>query len=267
MEMNIVGDEDIDHCVLPTEQLPPIGMKKCGPRSASPGSYGNAILSPSPVGDNEETLRTCKVTKGPDFGDVLADWIIEKSQVQNHNGEFPLFNQDLLSSRKDEQLSGQTSLQSPKPSRAGRRGQLFCTLEQSHKYLMASVSESSVNDLAIDLKPQIATYTVQFGRPTRASLLRSAHQSASLSRNIQIEQGLQKRTASIRRRFRNMDFSFLETIPESRFSRHAKRIIRRNIIRDKTLMQKSLITGPQNQLNILEENPQRSAQIHINTVV
>ncbi|XP_018119250.1 uncharacterized protein LOC108717037 isoform X2 [Xenopus laevis] len=121
---------------------------------------------------------------------VLATWIIEKSKIHNHSGELPLFTQGLLSVRKDEQLSGQASLQSPKPSKAGRKGQLFCRREQSHKYLMASVSNSCVNDLSIDLKPQITTYTVQFGRPTRSSLLRSAHQSASLSRTIPIQHEL-----------------------------------------------------------------------------
>ncbi|KAE8604107.1 hypothetical protein XENTR_v10014575 [Xenopus tropicalis] len=118
---------------------------------------------------------------------VLASWIIEKSKFQNHNGEFPLFTKGLLPVRKDEQLSGQASLQSLKPSKAGRKGQLFCRREQSHKYLRASASNSCVNDLCIDLKPQITTYTVQSGRPTRSSLLRSAHQSASLSRNIPIQ--------------------------------------------------------------------------------
>ncbi|XP_071999031.1 uncharacterized protein [Engystomops pustulosus] len=92
----------------------------------------------------------------------------------------------------DEQLSGQPSLQSPKPSRAGREGQLYCRRAQSHRYLMASVSKSAINDPAIDLKPQITSYTVLFGRPTRSSLLRSAHQSAYISSSIPMERGLKK---------------------------------------------------------------------------
>ncbi|XP_069830325.1 uncharacterized protein [Dendropsophus ebraccatus] len=131
----------------------------------------------------EEQLRS---------GNGLADWMIEKSKIQNHNGEYCLFTLGMLSTRKDEQLSGQPSLQSLKPSRAGREGQLYCRRAQSHRYLMASVSESAVNDLTIDLKPQITTYSVLFGRPTRSSLLRSAHQSACVSSSIPVERGLKK---------------------------------------------------------------------------
>ncbi|XP_056419154.1 uncharacterized protein LOC130360632 isoform X2 [Hyla sarda] len=93
---------------------------------------------------------------------------------------------------KDEQLSGQPSHQSLKPSRAGREGQLYCRRTQSHRYLTASVSESAVNDPSIDLKPQITTYSVLFGRPTRSSLLRAAHQSACVSSGIPVEHGLKK---------------------------------------------------------------------------
>ncbi|XP_077149054.1 uncharacterized protein LOC143810029 [Ranitomeya variabilis] len=128
-------------------------------------------------------------------GSALADWIIEKGKIPNHNGEFSLFTLGMLSTRKDEQLSGQPSLQSLKPSRAGREGQLYCRRVQSHQYLMASVSESAANDLAIDPKPQITTYSVQFGRPTRSSLLRLAHQSASVSSSIPMERGLKKNSS------------------------------------------------------------------------
>ncbi|XP_066445937.1 uncharacterized protein [Eleutherodactylus coqui] len=129
-----------------------------------------------------ETLRT--IDKQFKSGNVLADWMIEKSKIQNHNGEFSLFTLGMLSTRKDEQLSGQPSLQSLKPSRAEREGQLYCRRVQSHGYLMASASESAINDLAIDSKPQIITYSGLFGRPTRSSLLRSAQQSACISRGI-----------------------------------------------------------------------------------
>ncbi|XP_063297097.1 uncharacterized protein LOC134585589 [Pelobates fuscus] len=147
----------------------------------------------SPTEEHQEMLRTCRYITELKADEVLPDWIIEKSKVHNHTGEFPLFKQKMLSTRKDEQLSGRPSLQSPKLSKA-ERGQLFNRLEQSHKYLMATMSESSINDLAIDQKPQITTYTIQFGRPTRSSLLRSAHQSASLSRTIPGELELHKRS-------------------------------------------------------------------------
>ncbi|KAM3930944.1 uncharacterized protein RB166_004429 [Leptodactylus fuscus] len=125
-------------------------------------------------------------------GNVLADWMVEKGKIRNHNGEFSFFTLGMLSTSKEEQLSGQPSLQSLKPSRAGREGQLYCRRAQSHRYLMASVSESAVNDLAIDRKPQITAYSVRSGRPTRSSLLRSAHQSACVSSSIPIERRLKK---------------------------------------------------------------------------
>ncbi|KAM4040913.1 uncharacterized protein ACNLHF_012159 [Anomaloglossus baeobatrachus] len=142
------------------------------------------------ISQESGSLKT--LDEQPKSGSALADWMIEKGKIQNHNGEFSLFTLGMLSTRKDEQLSGQPSLQSPKSSRSGREGQLYCRRIQSHKYLMASVSESAANDLTIDPKPQITTYSVQFGRPTRSSLLRSAHQSACASSSIPMERGRKK---------------------------------------------------------------------------
>ncbi|KAM8953136.1 uncharacterized protein RCH25_043925 [Pelodytes ibericus] len=153
--------------------------------------YETITRSHSPTDEHQQMLQACRYITELKSDEGLPDWTIKKSKVQNHTGELPLFKQRMLSTRKDEQLSGQPSLQSPKPSRA-ERGQLFNRLEQSHKYLMASMLGSSVNDPAIDQKSRIATYTVQFGRPTRSSLLRSAHQSASLNRNIPAEHELHK---------------------------------------------------------------------------
>lgn len=154
---------------------------------------GNRVISWSLIGEYEEKINSHKyIQECPKSDEVLEDWIIEKSKIQNHNGELPLFRQGLLSARKDEQLSGQSSLCSPKASKAGREEELFCRRAQSHSYLMATVSESSLSDPSIDRKPQVTTYTVLFGRPTRSSLLRSVHQSACISRSIPVEHRLRK---------------------------------------------------------------------------
>ncbi|XP_078522046.1 uncharacterized protein LOC144791266 isoform X2 [Lissotriton helveticus] len=119
----------------------------------------------------------------------MMKWVLVKNKIQTHNGESTLFNERLLSSRKDEQLSGQCSLWCPKPSRAGMNlpcsnGEYFCTPERSHKYLQASVSETSVMDLTESTWPQNSTYGDRLGRPTRSSLLRTKHQLLSMSRSF-----------------------------------------------------------------------------------
>ncbi|KAM5165135.1 uncharacterized protein ACMZJ9_007566 [Mantella aurantiaca] len=162
------------------------------------GRTGNNGSTGSVIGEDHEKLYSHKyIQECPKSDEILADWIIEKSKIQNHNGELPLFRQGLLSTRKDEQLSGQSSRHSPKASKAGREGQLLCRKTQSHRYLMATVTESSLSDPSIDLKPKITTYTVLFGRPTRSSLLRSAHQSACISRSIPVEHRLRKTSSEV----------------------------------------------------------------------
>ncbi|XP_069071529.1 uncharacterized protein [Pleurodeles waltl] len=119
----------------------------------------------------------------------MMKWVLVKNKIQTHNGESTLFNERLLSSRKDEQLSGQHALQSPKTTKAGMHlpcsnGQHFCRPEGSHKYLQASVSETSVMDLTECTRPQNSTYGDRLGRPTRSSLLRTKHQLLSMSRSF-----------------------------------------------------------------------------------
>ncbi|XP_068089410.1 uncharacterized protein [Hyperolius riggenbachi] len=156
-------------------------------------SFGNRVISFSMPDRKELNLHPqAYIQECPKSNNVLAEWIIKKSKIQNHSGDLPIFRNGLLSRRKDEQLSGQSSHRSPKSSRAEKAGQLFCRRAQSHTYLMATVSESSMSDPSIDLQPQITTYSTLFGRPTRSSLLRSAHQSACLSRSTPVENGLRK---------------------------------------------------------------------------
>ncbi|KAM9316512.1 uncharacterized protein PAF06_007546 [Gastrophryne carolinensis] len=141
----------------------------------------------------EKLYSQTYIKQYPKAHEVLPEWIIGK--MQSYSGELPLFHLGLLSTRKDEQLSGQSSLQSLKPSRAGREVQLYCRRAQSHKYLMATVCESSASDPSINFKPQITTYGPLFGRPTRSNLLRSTHQSACRSGSLPVEHGL-RRTSS-----------------------------------------------------------------------
>ncbi|XP_073529175.1 uncharacterized protein [Phyllobates terribilis] len=194
MEKIAAGDEELHSACLSGQTPLQKGSKNT--YSSSTHINGNNILPYSfnceKADISQESGTFNHLEEQLKSGSALADWMIEKGKIQNHNGEFSLFTLGMLSTRKDEQLSGQPSLQSLKPSRAGREGQLYCRRVQSHKYLMASVSESAANDLAIEPKPQTTTYSVQFGRPTRSSLLRSAHQSASVSSNIPMERGLKK---------------------------------------------------------------------------
>ncbi|XP_072264123.1 uncharacterized protein [Pyxicephalus adspersus] len=181
MEIAGVDDDlDCDDTNLMSSQR---GIKQAYSQS------GSQIFSWSFLGKNEERFYRQECPKSDE---VLADWIIKKSKIENHNGELPLFRQGLLSTRKDEQLSGQSSFYSPKASKPWRVEQLFCRQAQSHRYLMATMSESSLSDPSIDLKPQVTTYTILLGRPTKSSLLRSAHQSACISRSIPVEHRLRK---------------------------------------------------------------------------
>ncbi|XP_073529176.1 uncharacterized protein [Phyllobates terribilis] len=232
MEKIAAGDEELHSACLSGQTPLQKGSKNT--YSSSTHINGNNILPYSfnceKADISQESGTFNHLEEQLKSGSALADWMIEKGKIQNHNGEFSLFTLGMLSTRKDEQLSGQPSLQSLKPSRAGREGQLYCRRVQSHKYLMASVSESAANDLAIEPKPQTTTYSVQFGRPTRSSLLRSAHQSASVSSNIPMERGLKKRTVLTRRLSRNMAYLYLEVNQKYHFLPSAAQIIRRDWI-------------------------------------
>ncbi|XP_041120477.1 uncharacterized protein LOC121323452 [Polyodon spathula] len=135
----------------------------------------SVTILPAPM-FRDDTIPTELETITPKFEDIMTHWVTELNKMQKHSGEAPLFTENLLSAGKDEQLSGQPLLRSPKPLKArttSPEGQLFYRPERSHRYLQASVLESTAYELTEGARPRNATLEPQLGRPTRSSLVRA----------------------------------------------------------------------------------------------
>ncbi|XP_051779285.1 uncharacterized protein LOC114645332 [Erpetoichthys calabaricus] len=148
-------------------------------------------LSQSQACQQMENHNVDHKTHEPSVQHVMANWVMELSKQQKHSGESPLFTEQLLSSSKDEQLSGQPPSQSLKPLKArttSPEGQLFYRPGRSHRYLQASVSESTAYELTEKSRPQSATLNPLLGRPTRSSLLRIKHLALSAACNTSVKE-------------------------------------------------------------------------------
>nr|XP_014347572.1 PREDICTED: uncharacterized protein LOC106704634 isoform X2 [Latimeria chalumnae] len=140
----------------------------------------------SPVSLSGASLSDSPEAAMPKFDEVMAKWAVDVNNVQKHNGEAPLFTERLLSPIKKEQLSGQSSYQSLKPSQIEEampcsEVQLFYRPERSYKYLQASIPESSAYDLSETIRPTKETFEAELGRPTKTSLLRARYSALSYS--------------------------------------------------------------------------------------
>ncbi|XP_058846338.1 uncharacterized protein LOC131697986 [Acipenser ruthenus] len=132
-------------------------------------------ILPAPM-FRDDTIPTELETVTPKFENIMTHWVTELNKIQKHSGEAPLFTENLLSAGKDEQLSGQPLLRSPKPLKArttSPEGQLFYRPERSHRYLQASMLESTAYELTEIARPRSVTLEPQLGRPTRSSLIRA----------------------------------------------------------------------------------------------
>ncbi|XP_053316112.1 uncharacterized protein LOC128483838 [Spea bombifrons] len=185
----VSGENHTDHGRLLTKILSQTGNRNSKSLSVSSARQAESVTRPhSPTDDHQEMLRSCRYITELNSDDAQPDWVVERSKVRV--GELTFFKQNLLSSKQVKQLD-EISLPRLKPSRP-ESGPLYARIEKPHQYLKATLPKSSVNELDIGWKPQITTYNVQFGRPTRSSLLRSGHQSAAVTRNIPAKHELQK---------------------------------------------------------------------------